>query len=74
MDMREDLATLKVKSRITVSVGNDFDLRLPACRISRDFSKIGGNVQLLAGFQGSRLSTTLILLASLLGLTTKMKS
>lgn len=52
MDMEEHLPTLKVKSGIIVADGKDLDLRFPACRIPRDLSKIGGNVQLLPGFHG----------------------
>ena len=52
MDMEEHLPTLKVKSGIIVADGKDLDLLFPACRIPRDLSKIGGNVQLLPGFHG----------------------
>ena len=52
MDTREDSLTLKVKTRIIVPDAKEIDLRFPACRISRDLSKLEGNVQVLDGFHG----------------------
>ena len=52
MDTREDSLTLKVITRINVPDGKDIDLRFPACRISRDLSKLERNVQVLDGFHG----------------------